>query len=122
MPDVCRYYQYQTAEVRFENSQEEGIVIVPGRFSNPVWQFNDRNETTAEESSVPTLTLNNQSATNTKKKKNTNVDGGPTVAPNNVDYNIDYNDDDTGSYGFETRQEPVDKREYVDSLVIGTLT
>lgn len=101
------------------------MVIVPGRFSNPVWQFNDHDETTAEESSVPTLTLNNQSATNTRKKKNTNVDGGPvTFAPSNIDYNIDYDDDDdgTGSYGFETRQEPVDRREYVDSLVIGTFT
>ena len=117
---IVRYYQYQAAEVRFENNQGEGIVIVPGRVNNPVWQLRDHSESTTEESSVPTLTLNNQSATNTKKKKNTNVDGGfVTFGPSNVDYNKD--DDDTGSYGFETRQEPVDRREYVDSLVTGTL-
>lgn len=124
---ICRYFQYQTTEVRFErrdNNQDEGIVIVPGRFSNPIWRFNDGSVTSEEESSVPIPPLNNQSATNsTKKKKNTNVDGGDylAIAPINVEYSIK-DDDGDGSYGFETRQEPVDMRQYVDSLVIGTFT
>lgn len=116
-----RYYQYHTAEVRFENNQEEGFVIVPGRFNNPVWQFNDGsgNEATEEESNIPAPVLNNQSATNAKKKKNTNLDVAcKAAAPNNVDYS---DDDGAGFYGFETRQEPVGRREYVDSLVIGTI-
>lgn len=105
--------------MRFENNQEEGFVIVPGRFNNPVWQFNDSsgNEATEEESNTPAPVLNNQSATNAKKKKNTNLEV-MTAAPNNVDYN---DDDGAGFYGFETRQEPVGRREYVDSLVIGTI-
>ena len=66
--------------------------------------------------SLPTPGLNNQSATNAKKTKDTNT----YITPCNVDY---YPDDDNGSemsYGFETRQEPVDRQQYVDSLVIGT--
>ena len=120
---ICRYYQYQTSEVRFErtdNNQEEGIVIVSGRFDNPIWPLND-DDTTVEEQgnlvNIPNPGLNNQSATNAKKIKNTNATGGYT-APSNVD-----NDGDNGSemsYGFETRQEPVDRRQYMDSLVIGT--
>jgi len=130
---IHRYFQYQTAEVRFErrnNNQDEGIVVVPGRFNNPIWEFNDSNATSEEESGVPDPPLNNQSATNiTKKKKNTNVDGVDylAVVPSNVEYNVndgndDDDDDDEGSYGYETRQEPVDLKQYVDCLVIGTYT
>ena len=118
------YYQYQTSEIRFErtdNNQEEGIVIVSGRFDNPIWPLNDDDDTTVEEQgnlvNIPNPGLNNQPATNAKKIKNTNATGGYT-APSNVDY-----DGDNGSemsYGFETRQEPVDRRQYIDSLVIGT--
>ena len=122
---VCRYYQYQTSEVRFEradNNQDEGIVIVSGRFDNPIWPLNDSDTSGEEQSnlvSIPTPGLNNQSATNAKKKKDTNTTGG-YKAPSNVD---NYADGDNGSemsYGFETREEPVDRRQYMDSLVIGT--
>ena len=119
---ICRYYQYRTSEVRFErtdNNREEGIVIVSGRFNNPIWPLNDGDDTSIEEQgnlvNLSTPGLNNQSATNAKKKKNTNETGG-YMAPSNVD-------GDNGSemsYGFETREEPVDRQQYMDSLVIGT--
>jgi len=63
---IHRYFQYQTADVRFEkrnDNQDEGIVVVPSRFTNPVWEFNDSNATSEEESCVPDPPLDNQSAT-----------------------------------------------------------
>ena len=122
---VFRYYQYRTAEVRFErpenSPQEEGIVIVSGRFTNPVWQLNDTSTDAEEESntsSMPTPPLNNQFATNMKKKI-TNESGNYT-APRNVERYGSNDNDSEMSYGFETREEPVTKQQYVDSLVIGT--
>ena len=98
------------------------IVIVSGRLDNRVRLFNDNSDGSGQEQSnvvsLPTPGLNNYSATNAKKKKDTNT----YKTPSNVDY---YPDDDNYngsemSYGFETRQEPVDRQRYVDSLVIGT--
>ena len=127
---VCRYYQYRTAEVRFErpenSSREEGIVIVSGRFANPVWQLNDTTINSEEESSstssVPTPPLNNHmhSAANMKNKKITNEFGGYSTAPRNVECYGGNDNSSEMSFGFETREEPVNRRQYVDSLVIGT--
>ena len=93
-------------------------MIVPGRFNNPVWNFNDGRrcrETTSD--TQPTM-LNNEArksseATNaTLKEKNTNIDG------NNARHSVN---DDEGCYGVETREDQISLKEYIDGLVIGTM-
>jgi len=93
-------------------------VIVPGRFNNPIWNFNDgRSCSEATNDTQPTM-LNNEArksseATNaTLKEKNTNLDG------NNARHSVN---DDEGCYGVETREDQISLKEYIDGLVIGTM-
>jgi len=98
--------------VRYE---DDSIVIVPGRFNNPVWNFNDGHCTTTD--TQPTM-LNNEPRKSTEatnvplKEKNINVDG------NNGRHSVN---NDEGCYGVETREDQISLKDYIDGLVIGTM-
>jgi len=100
--------------VRFDN-EDDSIVIVPGRFNNPVWNFNDGHGCSEIPTDTQPTMLNNKARKSTEAtniKKNTNVDG------NNTRHSVN---DDEGCYGVETREDQISMKDYIDGLVIGTV-